>query len=67
MWILVALYHWDTAGHDIVNLKMVLDSVSKATTFQDGVRLVVATPRDSRAISSTAMSPAILQTVSILI
>ncbi|PVG04578.1 hypothetical protein CPB86DRAFT_746443 [Serendipita vermifera] len=62
MWILVALYHWDTAGHDIVNLKMVLDSVGKATTFQDGVRLVVSTPRDSRAISSTAMSPAILQT-----
>jgi len=64
MWILVALYHWGSAGHDIVNLKMVLDACAKAATYQDGFRLVVNVAGESRSVSSSVMAPAMLQTVS---
>jgi hypothetical protein len=64
MWVLVALYHWGSAGHDIVNLKMVLDACGKAATYQDGFRLVVSVAGESRGVSSSVMAPAMLQTVS---
>jgi hypothetical protein len=64
MWVLVALYHWGSAGHDIVNLKMVLDACGKAATYQDGFRLVVSVAGESRSVSSSVMAPAMLQTVS---
>jgi len=64
MWVLVAFYHWGSAGHDIVNLKMVLDACGKAATYQDGFRLVVSVAGESRGVSSSVMAPAMLQTVS---
>lgn len=67
MWVLVALYHWGSAGHDIINLKMVLDACSKAATYQDGFRLVVSVAGESRGVSSSVMAPAMLQTVSYVI
>ena len=64
MWVLVSLYHWGSAGHEVVNLKMVLDACSKAATYQDGFRLVVSVAGESRGVSSSVMAPAMLQTVS---
>jgi hypothetical protein len=63
MWVLVALYHWGSAGHETVNLKMVLDACGKAATMQDGFRLVVSNG-DSRSVSSSVMAPGMLQAVS---
>jgi hypothetical protein len=64
MWVLVAVYHWGSSGHDLFNLKMVLDLVGKATTFQDGFRLVVSVTGEGRSLSSSVMAPSMVQAVS---
>lgn len=64
MWVLVALYHWQTAGHEAINLKMTLRTIIQAMNYQDSVRLVVSAGGVSSSIvGSCKISPNILQAV----
>ena len=63
MWVLVSLIHWETAGHTVVNLRMVLDACSKASMYQDSIRFVVSNAGEARSVTTTAIAPALLQTV----
>ncbi|KAG8825282.1 hypothetical protein FRC19_011776 [Serendipita sp. 401] len=55
MWILVAIYQWGTTGHDLVNLRMILDACTKAAVYQDSLRMVVTLAGEIRAGGSVAM------------
>lgn len=65
MWLLVATYKWETAGHPIFNFSMLWKAFKLAAAEAESAHLVVSVPGTIRSIKTTSILPETLQGVRI--
>ena len=65
MWLLVATYKWETAGHPIFNFSMLWKAFKMAAAEAESAHLVVSVPGTVRSIMTTSVLPETLQGVRI--
>lgn len=63
MWLLVATYKWEAAGHPIFNFSMLWKAFKMAAAEAESAHLVVSVPGTIRSIRTTSILPETLQGV----
>jgi len=61
MWLLVATYKWETAGHPIFNFSMLWKAFKMAAAEAESAHLIVSVPGTVRSTKTTSVLPVTLQ------
>jgi hypothetical protein len=65
MWLLVATYKWETAGHPIFNFSMLWKAFKMAAAEAESAHLVISVPGTVQSTKTTSILPVTLQGVGI--